>query len=167
MIRLAKIVGCTLAFLIVFDIAGALVSLFFEIVPLLGVSRPLFYAIWFVAGVFCGLFSYNSAGQLASPKADDFEAARNKAAGKKEKEEDWSNRADSGQTGLLVIFTTAAVLVPLSLLFYHLWWQYFRSSSNYVPDDGPLSLTFFITVLASTIFAHTNFRSPSKPNTSA
>jgi hypothetical protein len=44
--KLAKVAGCTLTYLVGFDVAGALVSLFFGIVPLLGVSSALFYAIW-------------------------------------------------------------------------------------------------------------------------
>ena len=149
---LAKIVACTLAYLIVVDIVGAVLSLFFEIVPLLGVSAALFYAIWFVAGVFCGLLSYNSAGELAYPKqegsgADDAHAI-----------EEWTSRADAGRTGLLVISATATILVALSFLFRRLWWQYGNGSSNYVPDSEPLTLMFFATILASVIFAHTSLR---------
>jgi hypothetical protein len=154
--NLAKIAVCTLVYLVVFDIAGALVSLFFEIVPLLGVSSALFYAIWFVAAVFCGFLIYNSAGSLISPAI---------APNGQNRIQDWSEREDSGRTGLLVVLTTTAILAALSFAALRLSGWNEVEPSHYVPDSGPLTLTFLITVFLSMILAHKSLRPAAKKTT--
>ena len=125
--------------------------LFFDIVSFgsFGDSNTaVYYALWFVLGVFCGLFGYYAGGTVASPNPN--------ADGTNQ---DWTSREDSGKTGLLVIFTTAVVLVTLSVLCYRFMWQYNLEPSGYVPDSFPLTLTFFGTVLASSVFEHKVLRS--------
>jgi hypothetical protein len=58
---LAQSALITLLYLAVFDVVGVLASLIFDVLPLRAVSTALFYAIWFVLGVFCGVLSYSSA----------------------------------------------------------------------------------------------------------
>jgi hypothetical protein len=61
--KLARVVIFTLIYLVVFDLIGVVVCFFFDVasaLPLRGNSTALFYAIWFVLGVFCGLLSYNT-----------------------------------------------------------------------------------------------------------
>jgi hypothetical protein len=137
------IVFATLAYLVVADLVGVAVCFFYDaIASERRTSTALFYAIWFVAGVFCGMLSYLTCGNIAMP----------------EKTGDFIRWKDEGQTGLLVILTTAVILVALSLLFYKLQWQYPRADSVYVPDSEPLTITFFVTILASVIFAHKTLR---------
>jgi len=131
-----------LAYLVAADLVGVAVSFFCDaFVPERRTSTALYYAIWFVVGVFCGVLIYVTCGSFTSP----------------EKKGDLMKWGDEGQTGLLVILTTAAILVGLSILFYRLQWQYPRADSVYVPDSEPLTLTFFFTILASLIFTHKTF----------
>jgi hypothetical protein len=145
--KLVKIAACILLYLVAFDIVGALVCLFLDIVSFGDSNTAAYYAIWFVLGVFCGLFSYDMGGTVASPKSN--------ADGTNQ---DWTSREDSGKTGLLVIFTTSMVLVTLSVPCYLFLWQYNPEPSGYVPDSLPLTLTFFGTVLAGSVFAHKALR---------
>jgi ABC-type thiamin/hydroxymethylpyrimidine transport system permease subunit len=133
-----KAVFAILAYLIAFDVVGVIVSLVFDSLPLRGVSTALFYTVWFVAGVFCGLLSYNKGGGILL----------------KVKEGDWSSAPESGKTGLIIIVTTTLILVGLTALFQTIAWKAGSSSDPYVPDSVPLTFTFFITILLSMIGGH-------------
>ncbi len=130
----------TLVFLIVFDLIGVAMCFFFEVfVSSRQTSAALYYTIWFVLGVFCGMLSYSTSGSIASQQPEG----------------DWTTRTDAGGTGVLVILTTAVVLAALSILFYRLTWRLSNlAESYYVPDSEALTLTFFVTILASAIFTH-------------
>jgi heme/copper-type cytochrome/quinol oxidase subunit 1 len=143
--KLAKIAVCTIVYLAAFDIAGVVASFVFEVagVVMRGVSGALFYALWFVLGVFCGLLNYNTAGGLASPKS----------------EADWTSRADATQTGLLVCAISTLLLIGLSVFFFSIFWDRRAEGDHYVPDSMPLTLTFFIAAGAATFVAH-NFLRP-------
>jgi hypothetical protein len=153
---LGKIAGCLLLYLVGFDIVGVLVCLFFDILSFGDSDISAYYAVWFVLGVFCGVFSYETGGKIASPKST--------AEGAKERgtNQEWTSREDSRRSGLLVILTTSVVLGTLSVLFYLLWWQGSMEPTGFVPDSGPLTLTFFGTILASSIFAHKSLRTAAK-----
>jgi len=45
-----------LIWLVVCDVVGVTVDFLSDVLPLRGVSAALPYAVWFVLGVFCGLF---------------------------------------------------------------------------------------------------------------
>jgi hypothetical protein len=145
------IAACTLACLVAADLVGVVASFFCDtFVSDRRSSTALFYAIWFVDGVFCGLLNYLTCDGLLSP----------------EKKSEPTNRAGAGQSGLLIILTTTILLVTLSFLFYRLDWQYYGGDSVYVPDNEHLTITFFVTVLASIIFTHKNLGpEPKKPAT--
>jgi hypothetical protein len=144
--KLGKMAASTLLYLIAFDVVGVVVCFFFDIAPLRGKSTALFYAIWFVLGVFCGLLSYNTAGSIASPQSNV----------------EWTNREDSGKSGLLAVLTISVVLTALSVAFYLLLWRYQPEASFFVPDTPSPTLTFFVTILASVVFAHKSLRSAPK-----
>jgi hypothetical protein len=147
--KLGKIVLSTLLYLAVFDLAGVAVSFVLDVLgalPLRSNSSAAFYAVWFVLGVFCGLLSYDTNGRLASG----------------ESKADWTAREDAAKTGLLVVVTTFAVLFGVSVICYLLLWRYDVQSSYFVPDNAPLSVTFFTAVFASTVFAYKSLRS--RPN---
>jgi len=144
---LAKVVGCLLACLVIFDIAGVAVVFVFDVLSFS--STGLYYVLWFVLGVFCGLFSYNFCGDLASASSEQMEDKPGT---------DWTSRDKSEMAGLVVIVTTGAILLSLSVPFYLYAWQYHLEPSGFVPDSFPLTVTYFVTVLASTIFAHTSMR---------
>ena len=129
-----------MACLVVFDIIGVAMCFYFEVfVSSRQTSAALYYTIWFVLGVFCGVIIYVAGGGLVSPETKG----------------DWTTRGDARKTGLLVILTTSVVLAALSFAFYRLTWRLSNlADSHYVPDSISHSLTFFITIFASTIFGH-------------
>jgi hypothetical protein len=131
-------VGVILAYLVAFDVLGVAVSFIFDALPLEGVSTFLFYTVWLVAGVFCGLLAYNKAGSILL----------------KVKEGDWSGDPGSGKTGLVIIFITAIVLANFIALFKVSAWKAGGASDPFVPDSIPLTYTFFITMLVSMIGGH-------------
>jgi hypothetical protein len=138
--KLAKIAACTLVYLVVFDIVGAVACFVFEFVGVerAGITAAVYYALWFVLGVFCGLLNYNTAGSMAYPKS----------------ESDWTRRADAPKTGLLVVAISVFILIGLSVLFFSILWRGGAETDPYVPDSMPLTLTFFAATVAATFLAH-------------
>ena len=153
---LGKIAGCLLLYLLGFGIVGVIVCLFFDFLSLGDSDLPVYYAVWFVLGVFCGIFSYETGGKIASPKSTVDGANQDGT------NQDWTLREDSRRSGLLVILTTSVILGTLSVLFYRLWWQGSMEPTGFVLDSGPQTLTFFGTILASAIFAHKSMRTAAK-----
>ena len=143
---MAAVAGVLLLYLVVFDVAVVAISFLLDIAPVRHKSTPLFYAIWFVAGVFCGFLVYLTAGGILSSDSSD----------------DWTDREDAGLTGVLVILCTSVVLATLSILSYVFLWRGSTNSSYYVPDNAPLTLTFFVALLASTVLAHRTLRTDPK-----
>ena len=113
-------------------------------------------ALWLVLGLLCGLFSYSTAGKIASSKSPADETTPTLAF------DDWISRPDSGKAGLLVLLVTFIVLAALAVFFNLLWWGGSMEPSGFVPDSRPLTLTFFGAVFASSVFAHKSMRSTSK-----
>ena len=142
--KLAKIAGSTILYLVVFDIAGVVVSFVFEVAGAVrrDITAALFYALWFVLGVFCGFLNYNTAGGLASPKSEG----------------DWTNQVDASKTGLLVCAISIFLLIGLSVLFFSIFWSGGGTRDPYVPDSMPLTLTFFAATAAATFLAHNVLR---------
>jgi hypothetical protein len=149
--NLGIIVVTTLVGLVIFDLIGVAMSFYFDTFSSRSTSTALFYAIWFVLGVFCGLLIYNAGGSFVSPESKG----------------DWTDREDAGKTGLVVILTATIVLAALSYSFYHFQWgRYNMAPSVFVPDSEPLTLTFFVTILASMILAHLALRPEPKKKAS-
>lgn len=135
----------TLLYLVVFDLIGVVVCFFFDVASALPGSRTstaLFYAVWMVLGIFCGMLSYNTGGNIASESGNG----------------DWTSREGAGKTGLLVVLVTSAIVVTLSILCYRFLWRYGVESSFFVPDNAAPTLTFFVAILASIVAAHNVFR---------
>lgn len=131
--KISQIVGCTLAYLAVFDIAGVVVSLVFDISPSPSVSGAAYYALWLVLGVFCGLFNYGTA-----------------------------YGDDPQKTGRVVCATVTILLSALSVLFFVILWNGGSIDDSYVPDNMPLTLTFFVAVTAGTFLGHNAFQPAAK-----
>lgn len=134
--------GGILLYLIVFDVAIVAVCFVLDIAPVRHKSALLFYTVWFVAGVFCGFLTYFTGGAILSADSDG----------------DWTAGPDADKTGRLVVLCTSAVLVTLSILGYLFLWRGSTDSSYYVPGSAPLTLTFFVPLLASTVLAHRTVR---------
>jgi hypothetical protein len=128
--KLGRIAVSTLLLLVGFDVVGVAAGFFCEtIVGPRKTSTALYYAIWFVLGVFCGLLCY-FANSGEDPKRPDT------------------------KTGLLAVLTTPLILGALCFLFYRLFWRLNMAPSVYVPDNEGLTLTFFITVAVAMAFTH-------------
>jgi amino acid transporter len=112
--------------------------------------KALYYAMWLSFGVLCGLFSYNTGGKIAAGKPETGPAAN------QTKSMDWTKRKDSHRIGLLVLGIVAVILAALSVLFLVLGWGSGADLSGYVqvPESRPLSITFFASVLAGSLYAH-------------
>lgn len=156
--KLAKIAGSTLLYLVVFDILGVLLIFVIEILSIFSDSpnMPASYALWFTMGVFCGLFSYNTGGNIVARKPETDPAATQVGF------MDWSNREDSGRIGLLVLGINVLVLAALSYVFIVLGVASGTEPSGYVPDSRPLTITFFASMFATSLFVHHFGRSPAK-----
>jgi hypothetical protein len=146
--KLAKMAACTIVYLVVFDIVGVVASFVFDFfgVENSGFSAGVFYALWFVLGIFCGLLNYNTARGLAFPKSETA----------------WTDRADASKAGLLICAISIVLLIGLSVLFFWVFWDGGGTEDPYVPDSMPLSLTFFGAVAAATFLAHNVLRPSTK-----
>jgi hypothetical protein len=128
-----KTVLVAIVCLAIADIVGALGCTFFDVMDFTGNSPALPYAIWFVLGVFCGLFIYLFAGAWASP-----------TVGK----EDWTEMPSARGIGTGILIITGLLLTGLSCLFYAIQWSRGVEGEYYVPDSEPHSIVFFVSVLA-------------------
>jgi len=102
-----------------------------------GWSKGAAYTLWFVCGVFVGLFQYFAA-------AEDKPAAEPPA----------KSSPPSKWNFLLVFIVTAAALGALTWLFYQTGWRRGVDSEDiYVPDSMSATLTLFISILTMMLFS--------------
>ena len=146
--RLAKIAGGILLYLVAFDVAGLVLVFVLDVLSLSFMA--LYYSIWFVAGVFCGLLSYGSCGGLASTPDQSEES--------KKPGTDWTSRADAEKAGRIAVLMTGVIVLPLAVVFYPFSWRSGPDPSGFVPDNGGLTIVYLGTVLATSIFAHKSLR---------
>jgi hypothetical protein len=145
--KIAKIVLSTLLYLVVFDLIGVAACSFFDVASALplkigATSTLLFYTVWIVLGIFCGLLSYDAGGKLGSASGPG----------------DWTSREGAGRTGLLVVWIESAILAAGAIVCCLFLWSHDSSSGFFVPDNAGLTLVFFVAIAASVVLAHTQFR---------
>jgi hypothetical protein len=95
-------------------------------------SGALPYAIWFVLGIFTGLFAFGGAAEGASGPGEG----------------DWGARPGAGRVANIVLAAGAGLLVALGLFFNAIWWSEGVNGEYFVPDSAPHTVTFFVSVLA-------------------
>jgi hypothetical protein len=139
--RALKVAVALTVCVIAFDLVGVAACLFFDVMPLRESSAVLPYAIWFVLGVFCGLFSYTGAGAWISPG-----------------EKNWMDDPRATATGGFIIAVTSACLAASCVVCYRLWWRGDWLGDSYVPDSGALTLTFFGAILGSMLLQRSTFK---------
>lgn len=144
--KLALISAIVLASLAGFVLIGVVGASILDLLYSRRKSALLFYAVWFVAAVFCGVVCYNLSGRMVTQ-------GQNK---------DWTSHPDARKTSLLVIVVTSIIVAALSLLFYHFSWNRGADSDLYVPDSVPLTITYFGTVVAAMILMHRTMASAEK-----
>jgi hypothetical protein len=156
----AKAAACSLAYLAVFLIIGSVVGVIVDFYSDVMGSIPFrrsnsspaaFYAIWFVAGVFCGLLNYQSAGEILSPNEVAYLPGQDQNM-------NWTARGDATSTGILVIVATCVVLLALLIPFLMM------SSWDELFEGYSLALTYFATVLGTEIVFHVSLRPKGKPS---
>ena len=133
--ELGAIAAWTLFYVVLTDLVGAAVCFYLDTFTDDSMGAALFYTIWFVLGVFCGMFIYVSAGSSFPPRSKYERSTREEIS------------------GLLVILTAPVVLLALSIPLYLFQWRYIMSS-GFVEDSAPLTLTFFVTIAVSMGFFH-------------
>jgi hypothetical protein len=132
--KLGRIAGVFMLYVVGFWVIAEIVSFVFEAIfdlSMEGIDAVIYYVLWCLLGVFCGLLSYDGGGKLASPSSSG----------------DWTGRKDAGKTGAIVVLTDSLLLLALFLCCY-LW-----ASSN-----RSLILTFFVTVFISIMLGHFTLR---------
>jgi len=145
--KITKIILSTLVYLVVFDLIGVAVCSFFDLASVLplkigATSTVLFYAIWVVLGIFCGLLSYDAGGKIGSANGPG----------------DWTSREGAGRTGLMVVWIESAILAAVLILCFLFLWQHDLASGFFVPGDARLTLVFFAAIVASVVLGHTRLR---------
>jgi hypothetical protein len=136
--KIGRTVGVTLLYLVGFDILGVIVSFALDILPLRALSVPLFYAVWFVLGVFCGLLGYNRTGAMLTPGAGD----------------DWINRDTAVRAGRLVAGTMTFMLLAILVGIIIVLGDSSDNESVFVPDNVPLTVTFLIATAGAVLVAN-------------
>jgi len=132
--------------LVAIDIIGVIACVWFEISPFGGNSAALPYTIWFVGGVFAGVFTISWAGSWISDN------------------EGWMDRPEASGIAIRVLVTCAAILGGLSFFFWRIYWSKGVEGEYFVPDSMPHTLTYFLSALAVLIAAPLMLKpkSPSK-----
>ena len=121
--------------LAVIDVIGVLACMWFDIKPFGGNSAALPYAIWFVGGVFAGVFTMIWAGNWISGN------------------EGWMDRPEAPGIAARVLATCAIILGGLSFFFWRIYWSQGVVGEYFVPDSMPHSLTYFLSALAVLVAA--------------
>lgn len=147
MLNLVKIAVAVLACLIVGDIVGVFGCLLLDLVAGRSWSGALPYAVWFVVGVFTGLFAYTIAGGWTAA-----DSAR-----------EWTEQPGAVRRGALIVGIALVGMLALGVLFYELFWSRGAAGDYYVPDSAPHTIVFFVSVGASMLF----FRSALAPSVGA
>ncbi|HEY3517673.1 MAG TPA: hypothetical protein VGL98_11555 [Gammaproteobacteria bacterium] len=125
--NLARTTGRVLGWLLIFDVVGVLLTLIVDAMVVLHrwfeSSSLLGYAIWFVVGVFCGVFIY-----MAQSSADDHDSAEGRRRGQR------------------LVGVTAAVAAVLALLSSFVW-SGSEATEAVAPDHRGVTITYLITVV--------------------
>lgn len=135
------ILGC----LVAADIAGVVMNAVLGVFmgePSEGFNIVLAYMIWFVVGVFCGLFAYSYAGSWSSPKTAEGDA-----------EGDWTTQSGASRIGTGVLVVGLLVVVSLAGLCQTFIWPGSGDNDYEVPFNMPRSIVLFVTVIGAMVFA--------------
>jgi hypothetical protein len=139
--RIFRVTVALVITLVVFDVGGVVACLVLDVAPLADKSSALVYAIWFVLGVFCGLFAYVYAGGRIADGGQF-----------------WYERDGATRTGTFVIAVTGPLLLVLCGICYAVAWSSSPLGEYFVPDSEPLTLTFFGALFVSMLLMRNLFK---------
>jgi hypothetical protein len=116
------------------DVIGVVACMWFDIKPFGGNSAALPYAIWFVGGIFAGVFTVAWAGSWIG-------------------NEGWTERPEAPGIAVRVLLTGAVILGCLTFFFWRIYWSQGVIGEYFVPDSMSHSLTYFLSALAALLAA--------------
>lgn len=142
-----RVAVVALVVLVAADLVGVAASFILDVAPMRHKSAGLGYAIWFVLGVFAGFIHYGAATDRGI--------------------EGWASRAEARSAGLVILGTSAAIVVGLSVLFHLTMWRHSTGPEwAVVPDHIPTTVVFLAAFLLSAFLAHRT-ATPAAPGASA
>ena len=112
------------------DVVGVLACVIFDISPFNTNSVAAPYVVWFVGGVFAGVFTLAWAGGWIAGV------------------DGWMDRPEAPAIAARILLTCAPILAGLSFLFWRLYWSKGVAGEYFVPDSMPHSLTYFLSAFA-------------------
>ena len=130
--KILRIAACTLVLLILSDITGALICTIVDILAEIIVDyqgAALIYVIWFVLGIFTGLFIFTYSGGFAHPEIANPIS--------------WLDHPGAQSTGTVVCLISLPILIAVCALASMAGGS---SDSVYVPGNTPLTITFFVAI---------------------
>lgn len=119
-----------LACLALGDVVGVVACTIFDVAPIRGYSAALPFAIWFVLGVFAGLFALFGAGSWISGKG-----------------ETWDSGPEGAALSTRILLCAVAVAAAIGTFFWWLYWSRGVAGDYYVPDSGPHTITYLVGAL--------------------
>lgn len=113
------------------DVVGVVACTIFDIAPIRGNSAALPCAIWFVLGIFVGLFAMAGAATWISGK------------------EDFSRESAAAAARATRIFLCGLVVaVAMAVSFWWIYWSQGVAGDYYVPDSAPHTIVYLFSALA-------------------
>jgi hypothetical protein len=131
--------------LVVIDIIGVIACVWFDISPFRGNSAALTYTIWFVGGIFAGIFALSWAGSWISGN------------------EGWMDRPEAPGIAVRISLTCAVILAGLSFFFWRIYWSQGVEGEYFVPDSMSHTLTYFLSAFAVLVAAPFMLKSKTAP----
>jgi hypothetical protein len=117
------------------DVVGVVACTIFDIAPIRGNSAALPYAIWFVLGVFAGLFAMGGAVTWISGK-----------------DEIGSASAETAALATRIFLSGLVVALAIGAFFWRIYWSQGVAGEYYVPDSAPHTIVYLVSALAGMWF---------------
>lgn len=119
-----------LACLALGDVVGVVACTIFDIAPIRSNSAALPYAIWFVLGVFTGLFAMAGAMTWASGK-DVF----------------GNDSAENAGLAIRIFLIGLVLALAIGTFFWRIYWSQGVVGDYYVPDSAPHTIVYLLSAL--------------------
>ena len=113
------------------DVVGVVACTIFDIAPIRGNSAALPYVIWFVLGIFVGLFAMAGAATWISGK-DEFDR----------------QSAETAALATRIFLSALVVALVIGVFFWRIYWSQGVAGEYYVPDSAPHTIVYLFSALA-------------------
>jgi len=112
------------------DVVGVVACTIFDIAPIRGDSAALPYVIWFVLGIFAGLFALAGAVTWASGK-----------------EAFASESPETAALATRIFLVGLVVALAIGVIFWRIYWSQGVVGDYYVPDSAPHTIVYLLSAL--------------------